>query len=155
MKRLILLIAIILLNKISNAQVVLNFDQREAKGIRSSQLDSIYKSGTHADSTLAVFASNPEKYYEIYTKMLQGFGKHLTENNFIWEKPTNGFNRIYFNENGKVDYYLYSFRPGQISKEKEMEFEKLLKEYFNTYQFPLPTKEKFAQCSPVTYSPKK
>ena len=41
MKRLILLISIILLNKISNAQVVLNFDQREAKGIRSSQLDSI------------------------------------------------------------------------------------------------------------------
>ncbi len=38
MKRLILLIAIILLNKISNAQVVLNFDQREAQGIRTSQI---------------------------------------------------------------------------------------------------------------------
>ncbi|MBI3501608.1 MAG: hypothetical protein HY063_07425 [Bacteroidetes bacterium] len=94
-----------------------------------------------------------------YIQLLQGFGKFLSTNNFTWDKPTRCFNRIYFNSDGTIDYFLFNFlgktAEDKPSEEKQKEFQRLLNLFIKDYKFPLTAKIKFAQCSPTTYMPKK
>ncbi len=141
-------------------QLGLNFREADQHGISVKHLDSIYKSAVHADTSLAVFKTEKEQemMYNAYVQLLQEFGKTLTANDFSWEKPTRCFNRIYFNENGTIDYFLFNFigktAEDKPSEEKQKEFQRLLNIFIAGYQFPLTSKVKFAQCSPTTYMPK-
>jgi hypothetical protein len=136
----------------------LTFQAAEAKGLKISYLDSEYKSALHSDPSLAVFTSNEDqvKMQESYHKLLKDLGVFLSDNNFDWENPTKCFNRIYFNADGKIDYFLFNFlgaggeKPNAL---KEARFQELLNSFIQDYQFPLKPDIKFAQCSPVTYMP--
>ena len=138
----------------------LTFQNAEKQGISIKHLDSLYKSAVHADTSLAVFKTEKEQdaLQQAYVKLLQDFGKFLLENNFKWEKPTRCFNRIYFNSDGTIDYFLFNFlgktedKPAEII---EKEFQRLLNVFISDYKFSLTAKTKFAQCSPTTYMPKK
>ena len=138
----------------------LTFHNAEKQGISIKHLDSLYKSAVHADTSLAVFKTEKEQdaLQQAYVKLLQDFGKFLSENNFTWEKPTRCFNRIYFNSDGTIDYFLFNFlgktedKPAEIV---EKEFQRLLNVFISDYKFSLTAKIKFAQCSPTTYLTKK
>ena len=93
-----------------------------------------------------------------YIKLLQDFGKFLTNHNFKWDKPTKCFNRIYFNVDGTIDYFLYNFlgkQEDKLSEEGQKEFNELLNQFIKEYKFTMTSKIKFSQCSPTTYMPKK
>ena len=138
----------------------LTFQNAEKQGISIKHLDSLYKSAVHTDTSLAVFKTEKEQgaLQQAYVKLLQDFGKFLSENNFKWETPTRCFNRIYFNSDGTIDYFLFNFlgktedKPAEII---EKEFQRLLNVFISDYKFSLTAKTKFAQCSPTTYMPKK
>ena len=133
----------------------------EKEGITIEHLDSIYISAVHSDTSLAVFKtdSDQELLINSYSKMIQDLANFLSKNNFKWKNPTNCWNRIYFNSDGSIDYFLYSFstqnvKPkDQLSVEKQTEFNRLLNLFIKDYKFDLSAKTKFAQCSPVTYMP--
>jgi hypothetical protein len=138
----------------------LTFQNAEKQGISIKHLDSVYTSAVHTDTSLAVFKteSEQEAMQQAYIKLLQDFGKFLSENNFNWEKPTKCFNRIYFNADGTIDYFLFNFlgKPEDKPNENiEKEFQRLLNVFISDYKFSLTAKTKFAQCSPTTYMPKK
>jgi len=135
------------------AQKAMTFGEAEQLHIPASHLDSIYKSGIHSDTSLAVFKTNQEAYIKAYQQLLNELGDFLGENDFSWPQITKGFNRIYFDKTGKIDYFLYTFRPDQLSKEQEKQFGELLNRFIAGYRFPLTADVKFAQCSPVTYVP--
>jgi hypothetical protein len=143
----------ILISGLAYGQKAMTFNEAKANNIRTSYLDSVYLSGMHSDTSLAVFKSNQDEYIGAYQKLLQDLGKYLKANNFMWDKPTKGFNRIYFDKNGKIDYFLYNFRPNQLTIEQEKEFDELLNKFIMDYNFPLKAQTGFAQCSPVTYMP--
>ena len=153
MKTLLTIIALFSFSFIFHAQKAMNFNEAKKNNIRTSQLDSIYLNGINSDTSLAVFKTNTEEYIAAYQKLLQDLGKFLKANNFLWEKPTKGFNKIYFNKEGKIDHFLYNFRPDQLTAEQEKRFDELLNKFIVDYRFPLTAKSKFAQCSPVTYMP--
>lgn len=140
----------------------LTFQDANKQGLTVQHLDSIYKSAVHVDTSQAVFKTEAEQnaMFESYVKLLQDFGKFLTANNFNWEKPTQCFNRIYFNSDGTIDYFLYNFTTKNIniedqpSREKQTEFNRLLNLFIMDYKIALTAKTKFAQCSPATYMPK-
>ncbi|HLG04379.1 MAG TPA: hypothetical protein VI731_12345 [Bacteroidia bacterium] len=162
MKKLILLPALLLIAhlQLSGQHLGLTFQDAKKQGIRITLLDSVYKSAVHADTSQAIFKTESEQkeLEEAYVKLLQDFGKFLTANNFTWDKPTRCFNRIYFNANGTIDYFLFNFLGKAEDKpapEKEQEFARLLNIFIQDYKFPLTAPTKFAQCSPVTYMPKK
>lgn len=147
---------------VSAQHKALTIPDAEKQGLSISHLDSIYKGAVHVDSSQAVFKTEAEQQAmgEAYMKLLQDFGKFLSANNFKWEKPTRGFNRIYFNSDGTIDYFLYNFQTtnvkleDQLSQEKQTEFNKLLNLFIKGYKISLTAKTKFAQCSPTTYMPK-
>jgi hypothetical protein len=153
MQRSAVFLAMVLSISFLRGQTAMSFDVAKVRAIRVSHLDSVYKSGIHADSTQAVFKNNQDEYIAAYQKLLQDLGKYLKENNFMWTQPVKGFNRIYFDKDGRIDYFLYSFRPGQLSVEQEKGFDTLLNGFIKNYRFPLSAGVNFAQCSPVTYVP--
>jgi len=142
-----------LMSAIVHGQTALPIDLAKQQGIRISGLDSLYMSGVHSDSTLAVFHNNQNEFIAAYQKMLQELGKFLAVYNYSWDKPTKAFNRVYFDKDGNVDYFLYSFRSGQLTVEQETRFGDLLNQFIQTYKFPLTADRGFAQCSPVTFMP--
>lgn len=132
-------------------QIGLTFNNAKNQGIDIKSLDSIYMNAiNYADSTKGAFI-NINEFYDNYLNMLKEFGRFLNENDFKWEKTTKGFNRIYFNTDGSVDYFLYNFKEGEISEEKELRFNQLLNEFIKNYKFPMTNEHKFVQCSPVNY----
>jgi hypothetical protein len=141
-------------------QLGLTFQNAEKQGISIKYLDSLYTSALHTDTSLAVFKTETEQkaMQQAYIKLLQDWGNFLSENNFKWEKPTRCFNRIYFNVDGTIDYFLFNFlgKPEDKPAENiEKEFQRLLNVFIADYKFTLTAKTKFAQCSPTTYMPKK
>ena len=135
-----------------NAQKAFQHSDAPKYGIRTTQLDSLYKSAVHSDSTLAVF-KNVEAVSNAYNSLLQSLGNFLSKNNFFWEQKTTGFNRIYFNTDGSIDYFVYNFRGNTLNEEQLVRFNELLNIFIQDYRFPLTANVKFAQCSPVTYMP--
>ena len=136
----------------------LTFQNAEKQGISIKHLDSLYTSAVHTDPSLAVFKTEKEKeaLQQAYVKLLQDFGKFLSENNFRWEKPTRCFNRIYFKADGTIDYFLFNFlgkAEDKPAQNIEKEFQRLLNVFISDYKFSLTAKTKFAQCSPTTYMP--
>lgn len=142
-------------------QLGLTFQEAEMKGIRISYLDSIYKSAVHRDTSLAVFKTDKEQesMSKAYIELLQNFGKFLVDNSFKWDHPARCFNRIYFNTEGTIDYFLFNFlgktKEEKPSESKQAEFKRLLNLFIKDYKLPLTAKTKFAQCSPATYMPNK
>jgi hypothetical protein len=140
--------------------VAITFQEAYKKGLTITHLDSIYKSAVISDTSKCVFKTEKEQeaLMDAYSKLLQDLGKFLTANNFIWEKPTKCFQKIYFNPSGGVDYFLYNFlgtNEDRPSEEKQKEFEKILNLFIKDYKFPMTAKVKFAQCSSSKYLPQK
>lgn len=144
--------ALLLLGPFTHAQQVVPFDKADP-ALRGGRLDSLYRSAIHVDSTQAVF-QDQQRFIDAYARMLQELGTYLHAHDFEWPGPVRGFNRIYFNADGRVDHFLYSIRPGQISAEQEARFGELLGDFVKDYRFPLPAPERFAQCGSVVYQPK-
>jgi hypothetical protein len=156
---LILLIAV----QLSYGQhIALTFQDAEKQGISMKHLESIYKNALHVDSSQAVFKTEKQQteMQSAYTKLLQDYGKFLLDHNFNWEKQTRGFNRIYFNKDGTIDYFLYYFPTNnlkpedQLSAEKQAEFNRLLNLFIKDYKISMSATVNFAQCSPTVYMPK-
>lgn len=133
------------------AQAAMSIPTAKEKGITVEHLDSIYKSAIHSEPAKAVFKTDAEqqKLIDAYTNFLTDFGAFLLKNNFKWEEPTRGWNRIYMKPDGTVDYFLYSFKT--LPPVKEAEFNRLLNLYLKDHKFGITAPVKFAQCSPVTY----
>lgn len=138
--------------------LAITFQEAQKQGVIIKQLDSIYQSALDIDTTKAVFKTElmQDSMQNEYIKLLQNFGNHLSKNNFIWTKPTRCFNRIYFNTDGTIDYFLFNFlgnSEDKPSKEKQEKFQKLLNIFITDYKIGITAPRKFAQCSPTTYMP--
>ena len=134
----------------ARAQMGASFDEAKAAGVRTSLLDSTYKSAINVDERQSAFPGKGDKVAASYNRMIQDVDKYLAKHDFKWGQPVHSFNRIYFNKDGTIDYYLYNLKD-KVSPEKEAEFKRLLNEFIRQYKFPMHGKENFVQCSSVTY----
>lgn len=128
------------------------FQKAIDQGVSIQKLDSMYKPALSSDSLHAVFVGKEKAFYDSYIHLLKDLNSYLKKNSFSWNKTSRCFNRIYLNKEGQIDYFLFNFKAGEISAEKEEQFAKLLGVFIQTYQFPMEANSKFAQCSPVVYS---
>ncbi len=138
--------------------IALTFQDTEKQGISIKHLDSIYKNAVNSDTALAIFKTDTEqeKLQQSYTKLLKDLGSYLSKNNFKWEKKTPCFNKVYFNNDGSIDYFLYIFRGNtedNPSESKQKEFQRLLNLFIKDYKFALIAYTKFTQCGGAVYLP--
>ena len=154
MKRILFLPLSLILPFLFFGQKAMSFEEAQKNRVRISWLDSTYASGIDSDSLKSVFKPvQQEQYIQAYKQLLYDLGNYLYKNGFTWQQPVKGFNRIYFDKTGKIDYFLYSFRAGQLDTGQELQFKELLHTFIQNYRFPLAAGADFAQCSPVTYTP--
>ena len=153
MKKLFTLLILTTLTSLLFGQKAMTFAEANKQGLSIEYLDHLYASGIDADTSLAVFKNNIDEYILAYQNLLQDLGTYLKQNNFHWEKPTNGFNRIYFRKDGAIDYFLFNFRPGELTEAQEKKFGELLSAFIKDHHFKLSADKNFSQCSPVTYMP--
>ena len=146
-----LLACLLLTSFFGYSQTVMSVPEAKEKGL-FPKVDSVYTSAFdgRADHK-AVFKKQEDidKHVDAYHDYLKGLGKFLSDNNFKWEKDTKGWNRIYMQPDGTIDYFIYSLKD--IPAEKEKEFRRLLALYIKGHKFGNTAPEKFAQCSSVTY----
>jgi hypothetical protein len=127
------------------------FTEAARQGIRFEVLDSIYRPALDQDSTKAVFHGREDQFQKAYGALLGDLNSYLKQNGFVWQKNVRCFNRIYLSPEGKIDYFLYHFLPGELESKEQKKFSSLLDSFIRQYEFPLKTQTRFAQCSPVIY----
>ena len=152
MKRIFFLMLFALALAAANAQRAMTFQAAEEAGVEMKDFNTNYPSPLDSDSaSLAIFGVDQDQNIKYYQEYLGEFSQYLAEKGFKWERPRWCFNKIYFNEEGKVDYFLYNFRPGEITDEMAIDFQKHLKEFVKESEFPAKPNSAFSQCSPVSY----
>ena len=140
--------------------VAMTFKEAESKGIIIKDLDSIYKSAVNVmDSSKGIFQTEKEQevFGVAWINYLKELGKFLSSNNFKWDKPTRCFNRVYFNSDGTVAYFLFNFtgkNEEKLSDENQIKFQLLLNKFIQNNKISMVADSKFAQCGPTTYMPK-
>jgi len=152
------LIMLIIVHLSYGQHIALCFLDAEKQGISMQHLDSIYKNAVNSDTSLAIFKTDAEqeKLQQSYTKLLKDLGNYLLKNNFKWEKKTQSFNKVYFNNDGSIDYFLFVFRGSaeeKPSESKQKEFLRLLNLFIKDYKFALTANTKFTQCGGAAYLP--
>lgn len=153
MKSLFSILLFSLFCSLAFCQEAMTFQAGKEKGIEMENLDDNYPSPLGSDSaSAAIFDVDRDQYIAYYQEYLGHLGKYLAEQGFKWEQPRWCFNKIYFNEEGKVDYFLYNFRPGEITDEMAVDFQKHLENFVKESEFPAKPNSAFSQCSPVTYA---
>jgi len=137
----------------SGAQRVANtFQAVENTVVSMQKLDAVYPPAIAADTAKAVFKGpQQDKFIMAYSAMLNNLAIYLNQNNFMWEKPTRIFNRIYYAADGSIDYYLVNLLGSGLSDEKQKQFLALLNNFIKTNKINISANTRFAQCSPVIY----
>jgi len=134
---------------------VKTIDEAEAAGIDLTNLYNTYQSAINSeDSSKGVFSATGQgdKLASAYREFLYQLGNYLKQHGFKWEQPTRLGQRIYFSPDGSVDYYLFTPKTTMARKQLQ-QFEKLLTAFAATHKLGVTAPVKFAQCSPVTFTP--
>ena len=80
--------------------------------------------------------------------------KFLLEEKFDWEVPDSTisiYNRIYFDKNGNINYYVFNINNPSISEGKKAEFETVLAKFSKSVQLELQRDQAFSQCGKTKY----
>lgn len=89
-----------------------------------------------------------------YKSFVRELGNYLYDNGFEWDQRVRYFQRIYFEADGTVAYYLYEFRNATPKGERREQFEELVIEYLTNNELSVENKEHFVLCAPVVLRPK-
>ena len=131
---------------------VMSISQAEEKGIYMKELDERYPGAIHADPEAGVFDGESKfLFVDQYRQLIQGLANHLNEYGFYWREPTRMFTRIYFSETGSVNYFFYNASHAGFNKNKEIYFNRIVREFLSDYKLDIRADTGFSQCSPVTY----
>lgn len=155
MRKMIFLFSFLVLSAITYAQEkVFNVQELPQYGLSMQHLDSIYKNGLPVSDTIhPIFTQN---YFDTVVEklrldLLQKLGGYFLENNLKWEPSVKCWNRMYFNTDGNIDYFVYHFIT-PITSTKEAEFKRLLNSFLTDYRITVITSQKFSVCGGVVWT---
>lgn len=151
---------ILIINSCKDDPKGLTIQEADKKGIFFDSLNMVYKSAVSVDTANAVFKTEPEmeKVSIAYQNLINEFSNFLTDNNYNWPFATTCFQKIYFSEDGKIDYFLFNFLgepPYKVTPDQENKFKVLLNEFIEYYKYPIISDLKYSQCGTVIYGLKK
>ena len=150
LKKILVILLLFYAKSVAAQHVADTFQHAETSGYSMQQLDKQYKSAIGAGDV--VFKGDDEKRLIIaYTTMLHDLNKYLNQNNFRWNSQVRIFNRIYFEPDGSISYYLVNLKPTGLDDEKQKAFVTLLSNFIQHYKIKITANARFAQCSPVVY----
>jgi hypothetical protein len=135
--------------------VVKSVEAAESESIDISEIDAQYDDALNANEELAVFNDRQSEFFNSYRQLITDIASHLNSNSFLFDGDTRMYTRIYFDMNGTIEHFYYSSDQAGFNKEKEQQFNSLLRPFLSEYQFAQNANQPFAQCSPVVYASSK
>ena len=131
-------------------QKAMTVKEAREKGYSVSALDKKYEDALNSGSDTALFNDESKKFMKSWQGMLQDLGSYLQDHDFVWQKQSRCFNKVYFDKDGKIDYYLYNFTP-KLGEKQAKKFRKLLEGFIKDYQLSVQADKKFTQCGSSRY----
>ena len=122
-------------------------------------LDALYGDAINvANSAKAFFKTEAaqEAWMQHWQTLLYALGDSLIAHGINWDQKLRIFSRVYFNEQGRIDYYLYSIKetsPGYPGPGLRDSLRILLNSFAKTYRMDTAIGGKVAQCGPVSLMP--
>ena len=136
----------------TKAPTVVNFDNTQAlNAFTALNLDHTYTNLLDPRNVA------PEEYQAItasWAAFHKKVDKYLKATDFKWNVPDSTIsivNRIYFDKNGAIEYYMFRVINPSVPAEKRAEFEAVLQEFSKEVQLDLSRDEQFAQCGKTKY----
>ncbi|SDE19942.1 hypothetical protein SAMN05216464_104313 [Mucilaginibacter pineti] len=150
MKLSLLMVMLLFVKTVFAQHIADSFQNAEAKGYSMQALDKQYPSAIGSGNV--VFKGDNEKHLiTAYTAMIQDLNGYLNKNDFKWGGKVHIFNRIYFEPDGSISYYLVNLAPTGLNEERQARFLALVSAFIQDYKINITAKTGFAQCSPITY----
>lgn len=134
-----------------DAQVVMTFETADGAGLRVSQLERTYSVELGEDETLYVPEMDGRQEMEMFVALRYQLADSLKAWGFRWERTTSVKNRVFFNTEGRLDYFFYSTAPHFTSPMDCTRFEDMLVRFFRTYQLPQSPSTLIVRCAPITF----
>jgi hypothetical protein len=154
MKNIVLLICFNLCFCSFYGQKAMSFEEAETQGVTTKKLDSIYTNALDDGTGIYVF-ENEDEIMKAWTEMLQDISSFLRKKEEMRKIDIHVFQRVYFNKDGKIDYYLYKIRNSeQISEEQILQINEFLNDFVENYQFSLSADRNFVQCGMAKFTAK-
>jgi len=145
----LLLLMLLLGTAYSQAQdKVMSMVDARAAGISFNNLDERYLTAyPRGKQDTSAFPGMRDSVLQTYRAMLGEMTAYLNSKRFEWGKPKRTFLRIYFDEEGSMDYFFYRFRDLEEKEEKKMK--KLVGKFFKDYTFPMEAEGPFFVLAPA------
>ena len=133
-------------------QKAMSFTEAKKQGITIQGLDSLYTNAMDDGTGNFVF-DNGDTVSAAMTKMFADISAFMRRKEDMRKIEVQIFQRVYFNKDGKVDYYIYKIRNAdQLSEEECQKIDDLLNEFIKDYQFSLSADKGFVQCGTAKYT---
>ncbi|MEJ2879820.1 hypothetical protein [Pedobacter sp. GR22-6] len=138
-----------------SAQEVFTFQKASAKGLHYQQLDSIY--GHAAGLDTAALRRHVEENENHHALTLKKLGHFLKKQNYQCEPPLRLYTKIYWNEGGKLVYFLYHFLTAQgtlkrnFDQRHQRQFEDLVRIFSAGYDADGGFNRKIASAMTAVY----
>ena len=157
MKKLVLIFVVSFLVCSLYGQKAMSFEEAAKQGITTKSLDSIYISAINVinDESGNYIYENEEEVMEAWYKMFEDISIFLWKTEEMKEVEIRIFQRVYFNKDGKIDYYLYKIQNhNEITEEQALQVANSLNEFVKEYQFSFSAIKDFVQCGVAKFAAK-
>ena len=146
-----ILVVLFSCSKENNELIVVNSQGEKYSEIEKLQLDEKYNNLLNPQfSTEEEYKEVRKSWFSFHTQIAE----IVKENNFKWEVQDSAImvlNKIYFNKNGEVDYYVFRVLNESVPNEKKELYEKILTDNVSKIEINLKRNKQFSQCGKVKY----
>ncbi len=134
-----------------DAQVVMTFEAAGASGLRVSELEQTYNVELGAEETLYCPPMDAHREEMMFREMRYQLADSLKAWGLRWNRTTVIKNRVFFDAEGKLDYYIYSVSPPFASPSERIRFEEHITGFFTAYRLPCVPSTLVARCANITF----
>lgn len=131
---------------------VLVVNLKEESSVEKENFLQLNLDGSHPNLlNPSISKDSLEVVYNSWMKLHTDLNDFLKQRKFEWgidKQNIKLFNKIYFNENGCIKAYAFRIYDS-ISKEKENEYKKLIKDFTRKVKISIRREESFAQCGKI------
>jgi hypothetical protein len=147
----LLIVGILSVTTLAQAQTVVTFDRLRAFGVTLSELESQFNIEIDEEIHLYAPPVNPNGELNMLRDMGRQLGDSLEAWGQKWERMTTIRNRVFFNNDGTVEYFVYSALPSFASPFHQTSFEDRLTLFLKDFRLPNTPKTRIARCLNIRF----
>ena len=97
--------------------------------------------------------SKKKAVIDSWTNLINQLSDFMEKEKFDWETESKVrlYQKIYFSENGEVEYYTFNVKNENVTPKKKKEFAELLEQFSKNLKFGMKSEKKYWQCGTTVY----